>query len=99
MAIDFSRPGGNPASLVGTTSSPLGNKQATVASSSSQPTGDSVQLSQDARLLQDVNSSLSKVPVVDENKVQQLRQAIADGQYSIDSLQLADKMMRFETQF
>lgn len=99
MAIDFSRPNGNPTPLVGTTSSPVNHKQSAAPATGNPVSNDSVQLSQDARLLQEVSSSLDKVSVVDESKVQQVRQALADGQYSIDSFQLADKMMRFETQF
>lgn len=100
MAIDFSRPNHSPAPIGNQTASSLGTptKSSTDHSVSAAPR-DSVQLSADAKLLQSVSNSLANTPAIDEERVQQLRQAVAEGQYSIDSLQLADKMMHFETQF
>lgn len=100
MAIDFSRPGNTqgPATSVSGTQAGVQNK---TGSPASQPaaSSDSVQLSDSARLLQGMTSKLADMPVVNEERVQQLQQAIADGHYPIDSLQLADKMVRFETEF
>ncbi len=100
MAIDFSRPNSTQGPAAGVSGSLSGTTQKNQpASAQLRAEGDSVQLSADARLLQEISGKLGSTPAIDEERVQQLRQAIADGHYTIDSHQLADKIMRFEAEF
>lgn len=61
--------------------------------------GESVKLSQDARQLQSVSQKIADMPSVNSDKVAQLKQAIADGSYQVDSQRVASKMLSLEAQF
>lgn len=59
--------------------------------------GDSVRLSSSALQIQNLSEQLaSNGENVDQARVAEVRQAIDHGSYSIDSRQLADKMLDFE---
>lgn len=60
---------------------------------------DSVSISQSARALQAVNQQDNQNTEVDQAKVEQLRQAIEDGSYKVDSQRLANKMLGFDAMF
>lgn len=60
--------------------------------------GESVQLSQDARQLHTISETLASTPSVNSEKVAQLKQAIADGSYQIDSQRVASKLLSLEAQ-
>lgn len=60
--------------------------------------GDSqVKLSNQAQRLQAIEDRLGDLPEVDSARVEQLRQAIADGSYQPDSGRLADKLIALES--
>ncbi|SDZ02179.1 flagellar biosynthesis anti-sigma factor FlgM [Pseudomonas sp. NFIX28] len=105
MVIDFSRLNSSP-SLAGSTrtsasketgdadkSAPL-NAPAEQASTS----GESVHLSNEAQQLQKITDKLRDQPAVDNARVAELKQAIADGSYKVDSNRVASKLLNFEAQ-
>lgn len=110
MVIDFNRPNsGVPASTGGRTNGPAGGSRseaggnppsagATQAPAETAKAGESVQLSQQAQQLQTITDKLRDQPGVDKARVEQLKQAIADGSYQVDSQRVASKLLAFESQ-
>ncbi|WP_025112927.1 flagellar biosynthesis anti-sigma factor FlgM [Pseudomonas sp. H1h] len=108
MVIDFSRLNSS-SSLTGSTrtsapkenaetgtSAPL-NTQAETASTATK-SGESVHLSNEAQQLQKVTDKLRDQPAVDKARVAELKAAIADGSYKVDSNRVASKLLNFEAQ-
>ena len=58
--------------------------------------GDTVQLTSGAQLLSRLEKTLASSPGVDAAKVAEVKAAIAEGNYEIDSGAIADAMIRFE---
>ncbi len=56
-------------------------------------TGDSVDLTDGARRLQDLQSAVAATPAVDGARVAALREAIASGSYPIDPQRIADGLL------
>ena len=106
MVIDFSRLNNAPA-LPGSTRTggakdsveakpqPLPAKAEQAAASQS---GESVHLSNEAQQLQKVTDSLRDQPVVNKARVAELKQAVADGSYKVDSNRVASKLLNFEAE-
>ena len=107
MVIDFSRLNSAPP-LAGSTRSNASQEAGTATqaapaispepTSASAPSGESVHLSQEAQQLQKISDSLRDQPVVDKNRVAELKQAIADGSYKVDSDRIASKLLDMEAQ-
>ncbi len=57
---------------------------------------DSVKLTPDAVQLQQLESSIAQIPVADHQRVDKVRQAIADGTYQVDAQKIAAKLARME---
>ncbi len=58
------------------------------------PAGDdSVNLTTDARQIQDLQSAVTATPTVDSGRVTALREAIANGSYPIDPQRIADALI------
>ena len=65
---------------------------------SSQSTGsDKVSLSENAVQLGKIGNSVIDAPVVDTQRVEQVKQAISNGTYEVDATKVADKLMQFES--
>ena len=58
---------------------------------------DTVSLSDNAVQLGKVELSVASAPVIDAQRVEQLKQAIANGSYKVDAKEVADKLMQFES--
>lgn len=56
-----------------------------------------VKLSSQAQQLQAIEERLRELPEVDSARVEQIRQAIADGSYKPDSGRIADKLIALES--
>jgi negative regulator of flagellin synthesis FlgM len=67
------------------------------AAASSTGTSDRVQLTDSARALQEAARTTSGA-TMDTKKVEQVRQALANGTYKIDAGRIADRMMSLENQ-
>ena len=107
MVIDFSRLNSAPPLTASTRSN--ANQEAGSATqaapaktpehtSASAPSGESVHLSQEAQQLQKISDSLRDQPAVDKNRVAELKQAIAEGSYKVDSNRVASKLLNMEAQ-
>lgn len=113
MVIDFNRlnNAATPPGTGRTSNAQSGGKNEAVASSTTTPsqaasvdaaktakTGENVQLSSDAQNLQKATDKLRDLPTVDKERVEKLKQAIADGSYQVDSQRVASKLLDFESQ-
>ena len=107
MVIDFNSPNGpNGAGRSNQTSSTSGKRDAALDNTEKAATGNnqeaasersSVSLSQQAQQLQAIEERLRELPEVDSERVNQIKQAIADGSYQVDSNRIADKLLSFES--
>lgn len=108
MAIDFNRPNNAVNSPSSGRTSSVQNSERPAAlqpstdvaksASSAAVTGESVQLSAEAQRLQQTTEKLNQQPVVDQERVAQIKQAIADGSYQVDNQRVASKLLAFESQ-
>jgi len=107
MVIDFSRLNSS-SSLTGSTRTSVAKETADAGKSaplttqaepaSTVTSGESVHLSNEAQQLQKVTDKLRDQPAVDNARVAELKAAIADGSYKVDSNRVASKLLNFEAQ-
>ncbi|TRX73269.1 flagellar biosynthesis anti-sigma factor FlgM [Pseudomonas mangiferae] len=111
MAIDFNRlnnantpvSSGRSGSAQSGTRSEAVSGQSASAQAQAQPaekakSGETVQLSSEAQQLQKITDKLRDLPAVDKERVEKLKQSIADGSYQVDSRKIASKMLALESQ-
>lgn len=108
MVIDFNRPNSAVNSSSSGRSNSVQNTEQPTAqqapadevktAGNSSVSGESVQLSPEAQRLQQTTEKLSQQPAVDQERVAQIKQAIADGSYQVDSQRVASKLLSFESQ-
>ncbi|MCJ0974405.1 flagellar biosynthesis anti-sigma factor FlgM [Pseudomonas sp. PS1] len=109
MVIDFNRPNGpatppnsgrtsgvQNAERPSATQTPAAD--ASKGASSAAAMGENVQLSPEAQRLQQATEKMNQQPSVDQARVAQIKQAIADGSYQVDSQRVASKLLAFESQ-
>ncbi|MCF4994459.1 flagellar biosynthesis anti-sigma factor FlgM [Pseudomonas syringae] len=107
MVIDFNRLNSS-STLTGTTRTSAAKETAETGTSaplttpaeqaSNVKSGESVHLSNEAQQLQKVTDKLRDQPVVNNARVAELKAAIADGSYKVDSNRVASKLLNFEAQ-
>jgi len=71
-------------------------KDSSTASTGSNTGGDTVNLTGNALMIQQVAASVAAAPIVDSGRVDSIRQAISSGQYVVDSSAVASKLIAFE---
>ena len=110
MVIDFNRLNnantpasagrtGNAGKNEGVTANQTNASQTTSEPAATSPrSGENVQLSSDAQQLQKVTDKLRDLPTVDQERVDKIKQAIANGTYQVDSQRVASKLLDFESQ-
>jgi len=101
MPIEITGQGNNPVQTDRTTrpENNVGRSEPTVEqqSSSGRPsTADTVSLTETSAQLRSLESSLASLPVVDTQRVEAIKLAIADGSYQVDAQTVADKLIDFE---
>lgn len=73
------------------------NKETTSSAQSTATQKDlSLQLTKEAKLLQEINNQLSSQPEVDQKRVAEIKQAIQEGTYKIDNQKLAENLLHLE---
>lgn len=60
---------------------------------------DSVNLSAQAQAMKALEGKLQKLPDVNEKRVAEIKAALASGEYSVDDLVVADKLLGFDELF
>lgn len=68
------------------------------SSISSPPKSDSVSITSNAQQLQSIQSKLSSIPEVNQQKVAEIKLAIAEGRYKVDPEKLASNIAMFENE-
>ena len=66
------------------------------ASASVSSRSDTVSLTSSAKLLAELDQTLADLPTVDSGRVAEIRSAIENGDYQIDSGAIADAMLRLD---
>jgi len=98
-----SPPGADQTALRGTGKE--GAKSSAPATQAPAPTGvakaaaESVSLSSSAQALKALEEKVQKLPDINEKKVAEIKAALASGQYSVDDLVVADKLLGFDELF
>lgn len=60
---------------------------------------DTVSLTDTAAYLRRLENTLATLPVVDVQRTDNIKKALADGSFVIDPVRVADKLLRFESMF
>jgi negative regulator of flagellin synthesis FlgM len=60
------------------------------------PAGDTVNITQSGLLLARLEEAVQRAPVVDNERVAAIKDAIASGSYEVDDRRTADKLLKFE---
>lgn len=107
MAVEISGVPGTPtsnkqveqtgASRVGTVTSNTSSPSSTVNNGT--PNTDSFTVSQQAEKLRVIESNINTQPDIDGARIESLKTAIDAGQYDINPLRVAEKLIELETQF
>jgi negative regulator of flagellin synthesis FlgM len=71
-------------------------QSATAAPGKAGAAGDTVSLTQSGLLMSKLEEIVQRTPIVDQERVAALKDAIASGKYAIDDQRVADRMLRLE---
>lgn len=72
----------------------LRRRQSRPGSTNNVEPAENVELTQAARMLQAMERALDDVPVMDMAKIESLRQAIAEGRYTVDEDAVAERLLK-----
>lgn len=72
------------------------NSEASNTGKAEASTADTVSLTGTAEKLRKLEAALSELPVADEERIEGIKRAVANGTYEIDAQRIADKMLDFE---
>lgn len=75
-----------------------GQAQSNTPETNASSAKDTVHITNRAQELQRLQQSIAELPVVDSQKVESIKQALADGTYQIDADKVAEKLLQFEEQ-
>ena len=67
--------------------------------SATEAKGDTVELTSGAKLLERLEKSLATLPDIDADRVEAVKTAIANGDYTIDAEKIADALIRLDREF
>lgn len=87
---------GNKVGEAGSTGKVSGDKRSPESSGQGAASSDTVNLTSGAKLLERLEKSLASLPDVDAGRVDEIKQAIANGEYEIDAEAIASAMIRLE---
>lgn len=102
MATEINNISGSHIGNVGAGSQTQGNPESTAnkAAADSQtqtaPSRDTVSLTPQAQQLKDLENRVSSLPEVDSDRVNAIKESIANGSYEIDANSIASKLLQFE---
>lgn len=101
MAIEITGQNGNGKILNTRSDRPEVNVSRDEASADQQETGrpstvDTVSLTDTSAQLRSLENTLAELPVVDTQRVESIKQAIADGSYQVNTQNVADKLIDLE---
>jgi negative regulator of flagellin synthesis FlgM len=107
MASDIKGLGTPPGSDQAALRTSKDNTPATAARPAAQPPAspaaraatDSVNLSSHAQSLKALEEKIQKLPEVNEKRVAEIKAALASGNYSVDDVVVADKLLNFDELF
>lgn len=99
-----SPPGADPSALRSTgkdnsTASQAAAKPAPAPTGVAKAAAESVSLSSNAQALKAVEEKIQKLPEINEKKVAEIKAALDSGQYTVDDLVIADKLLGFDELF
>lgn len=100
MAIDISKLNSAATAQVRSSSTKLSNEQPAQAATktATPPRSDSVVITAQAQQLQGAQAKMASLPEIDQKKVAEIKQAIAEGRYKIDPEKLATNIASFEAE-
>ncbi|MBT5229283.1 MAG: flagellar biosynthesis anti-sigma factor FlgM [Methylococcales bacterium] len=103
MAIDFNSIGGRAPVSQPDNPNVSGDKTLREPTSAQQSTGgtsttDTVSITDNANQLQALENNVAQLPVVDTQRVEAAKAAIANGNYEANPTSIADKILSFEAQ-
>ena len=101
MAIEITGQGGNNTVQNNRSDRPAANIARDETTASQDETGrpstsDTVSLTNAAAQISNLENTLAELPVVDTQRVDAIKQALADGSYQIDAERVADKLLSLE---
>jgi negative regulator of flagellin synthesis FlgM len=74
----------------------VGSESSQASAESSAASGSPVQITDQARQLASLEQALQALPIVNEGRVAEIRDAIEEGRYEVNAERVADKLLRSE---
>ena len=95
MAIDSIS--GRLQSITAAKTNPKNNIETDKAATTSKTQGDSIDITANAARINRALEAAADLPVVDDDRVATIKQALADGTYTVDAEKIAQKMTQFDS--